>query len=92
MIPDEDVIAELSVKVRLPVKFVLHSSEAFPFKISIFYGTKPGALPVATWIPRRGLARVSHTYSLLLDAGVVPQLDAFCKRAYAAWKEDNAGT
>jgi len=79
----EEVLGELSVKVRLPLRFVLTAADHAPFKISIFYGA--GAIPVATWIPRRGLARVSHTYSLLLDGGVVPQIESFCKRAYAAY-------
>jgi hypothetical protein len=96
MISPENFIGELQTEVDLPIKYILHTSGGYEFKISIFYerwlrGDKSqrdvnSDIPIATWLPERGISSVNFTYYLLRDAGLEPTLEKFCEQAYSTWK------
>lgn len=93
LINKKDIIGTHETCLDLPIRYVLHTAPD-PFKVSIFCDkwqdgevSKVDRLPVATWLPERGLSMVSFTFSLLRDAGLVEHVTEFCEQAYAAYED-----
>lgn len=94
------VLAEHSTALSFPITYILHNE--FPdnedtFKVSIYHEryllgnqTTPDAnnqIPFATWTPKRGLFQLNFApFVCLRDAGLLPEMESFCERAYEAWK------
>ena len=88
MIHDKDIIAAHETTIKLPIRYVLHTTAA-PFKINIYYKSPVADTPVATWLPGRGISGINFTFIVLRDAGLIPTMEEFCEQAYSAWKEGN---
>lgn len=92
------LIGEHETFVELPIRYVVHL-ETGVFKVSIYYDqylngnlsnrSVNSDMPFATWKPGRGLSSSNFHSVLLRDAGLWPELEAFCERAYAAWQKGN---
>lgn len=98
MIKKQDTVGVLETSLELPIRYVIHSDATFPFKISIFcdrLSEDAGKnihrqIPIATWIPERGLSMVSFAYMIIQEAGLVPQVREFCEQSYAAYSEEQS--
>lgn len=87
--------------VELPIRYVVHTHLDGEFAIGIYYDRYlkgdeqqrcPNSdFPFASWKPGRGLITSNFHSTLLRDAGLWPELEAFCERAYAAWQKNQKG-
>lgn len=94
------LIGEHTTYVELPIRYVLHTHINGEFNIGIYYDRYlkgdlnqrcvNSDIPFASWKPGRGLTSINFHSVLLRDAGLWPELEAFCERAYEAWSQSQS--